>query len=103
MYVCTRFFPNTSSFLNPVIFSEVWFHSFTSPLLSIPKIGALAVSINCLNSFAIDSDTVLSLSISEISCPTPNTPVILPLASRRVLEFNNTITRSPSFENNGNS
>ncbi len=98
-----RSFPNTSSFLNPVIVSEVWFHSFTKPWLSIPKIGAFAVSINLLNSFATDSETVRSLSNSVISCPTPSTPVIFPLKLRRVLEFSNTITRAPSFANSGNS
>ena len=49
------------------------------------------------------SDSVRSLSISEISCPTPTTPTISPAAFLRVEELSSTITRSPSLVNKGNS
>ena len=37
---------NASCFVKPVISAVLLFHSFTLPLISIPKIGALALKLN---------------------------------------------------------
>ena len=49
----TRLRPITSSLLKPVIWAALRFHSLTSPLSSMPKMGAFAVSTSMLKSLAI--------------------------------------------------
>ena len=59
----------------------------------MPKIGALAVSMNDCSSCAT---RVFSSSIclrSVMSCPTPITPTTLPVTSRRVVALSTTSTR----------
>ena len=62
MYIATRSSPITSALVKPVIRSAAWFHSLTRPCASIPKIGAFAVSINCIRSLAIRSCSPLILT-----------------------------------------
>ena len=73
------------------------FHSLTLPSLSMPKIGALAVSISSVRSSATRRCSACALFIAVMSCPTPTTPTIDPDASRRVVALSSTSTRSPDF------
>mmetsp|Transcript_95828 Transcript_95828/g.165162 ORF Transcript_95828/g.165162 Transcript_95828/m.165162 type:complete len:221 (+) Transcript_95828:3469-4131(+) len=99
----TKSCPIISSLPNPVIVAAFWFHSLTFPLTSMPKMGALAVSISFCKSFAIVSSCFSATLRSVISCPTPTTPTTFPLASRRVAAFKRTSMRSPVLVYNGNS
>mmetsp|Transcript_51408 Transcript_51408/g.96321 ORF Transcript_51408/g.96321 Transcript_51408/m.96321 type:complete len:322 (+) Transcript_51408:3690-4655(+) len=52
--VLTKWLPTASSFKKPVTFAALAFHSVTLYSVSIPKIGAFAVSINRVRSSAMD-------------------------------------------------
>mmetsp|Transcript_74528 Transcript_74528/g.199259 ORF Transcript_74528/g.199259 Transcript_74528/m.199259 type:complete len:244 (-) Transcript_74528:283-1014(-) len=52
MYTSTRSLPITSCLEKPVISTDLLFHSLTSPLASMPKMGALAVSMKDCSSWA---------------------------------------------------
>ena len=99
----TRFFPITSSRLNPVIAAILRFHSFTRPSAPMPKMGAFAVSMSSVRSFATRSSSALPRLSSVMSWPTPTTPRIFPVVSRRVVALSSTSTRSPPLVMNGNS
>eukprot|EP00976_Prorocentrum_cordatum_P042940 870308-Prorocentrum_minimum.AAC.2 len=53
----TRFLPITSAWENFVISADLLFHSLTRPSLSMPKMGALAVLMSVLRSFATRSSS----------------------------------------------
>ena len=81
-----------------------WFNSWATDVAISPNVASLDdwiiwAAAN-LRSVSCSTRTLLS---SVISWPTPTTPVIFPEASRRVVEFNKTSTRSPNLVNNGNS
>mmetsp|Transcript_10966 Transcript_10966/g.20656 ORF Transcript_10966/g.20656 Transcript_10966/m.20656 type:complete len:374 (-) Transcript_10966:1076-2197(-) len=99
----TRLRPSTSALAYLVISAALMFHSLTSPLLSNPKMGALAVLINTRRSSAMRSISASAFLRSVMSCPTPTTPTMLPTASRRVVAFRSTSTRVWFFVNSGNS
>mmetsp|Transcript_7332 Transcript_7332/g.22427 ORF Transcript_7332/g.22427 Transcript_7332/m.22427 type:complete len:404 (+) Transcript_7332:295-1506(+) len=82
MYTSTRSLPMTSSLEKPVMSAALLFHSFTLPLSSIPKIGALAVSMKVCNCCATRTFSASTRLRSVMSCPTPITPTILPSTPR---------------------
>mmetsp|Transcript_20629 Transcript_20629/g.51609 ORF Transcript_20629/g.51609 Transcript_20629/m.51609 type:complete len:201 (-) Transcript_20629:1282-1884(-) len=87
----TKDFPMVSLLGNPSKLDAFAFHSVTLPWTSMPKMGALAVSINLIKSSATRLDSAITWFNSVMSCPTPTTPVILPLASRRVVALRRTV------------
>ena len=91
----------TSSLPKPVMRAALRFHSFTSPLASMPKMGALAVSMSIRKSFATRDSSVWLCVISVMSWPTPTTPTMPPDASQRVVAFSSTSTRSPCLVKSG--
>mmetsp|Transcript_27410 Transcript_27410/g.72807 ORF Transcript_27410/g.72807 Transcript_27410/m.72807 type:complete len:224 (+) Transcript_27410:134-805(+) len=103
MNVFTRSLPIVCSLLKPSKRAAVAFHSVTLPFVSIPKIGALAVSISLPKSSATCLDLATASFNSLMSCPTPTTPVTLPALFRRVVALSNTVYRFPLFDSKGNS
>mmetsp|Transcript_64172 Transcript_64172/g.196289 ORF Transcript_64172/g.196289 Transcript_64172/m.196289 type:complete len:235 (+) Transcript_64172:25-729(+) len=99
----TKFLPMVSPLVYPSMSAALRFHSFTMPLRSTPKIGALAVSMSRDKSSAIRSWSLVISRIWVMSCPTPITPVISPSAPRRVVAFSKMAFLSPRFVNSGNS
>mmetsp|Transcript_20628 Transcript_20628/g.51598 ORF Transcript_20628/g.51598 Transcript_20628/m.51598 type:complete len:322 (-) Transcript_20628:3640-4605(-) len=103
MKVFTKFLPMASLFEKPVISAVFLFHSETLPFLSMPKMGALAVSIRRVKSSATCLASPMTLSNSVMSCPTPTTPMTAPFESRLGVAFNKTVYRLPCLEIKGNS
>ena len=92
MYCSTSRTPITSSLLKPVISTDLRFHSLTSPSASMPKIGALAVSIISLRSVATRESSASVRLGMVMSCPTPTTPMTLPAESLRPESVTSTCT-----------
>ena len=97
MYVLARCCPITSSLEKPVISTALRFHSLTRPPASMPKMGALAVSISSVRSLATRCSSALPAFSSVMSWPTPTTPTVLPSHVRRVVALSSTSTRWPSL------
>mmetsp|Transcript_75067 Transcript_75067/g.207046 ORF Transcript_75067/g.207046 Transcript_75067/m.207046 type:complete len:204 (+) Transcript_75067:195-806(+) len=95
--------PLVSCFVKPLISSAFRFHSVMRPAVSTPKMGALAVSMSRDRSSAMRCCSAISERSSEMSWPTPITPVTSPSAPRRVVAFSRISRRWPSLVNNGNS
>ena len=74
--------PITSSLEKPVISTALRFHSLTLPSASMPKMGALAVSISSVRSLATRDSSACDWLIAVMSWPTPTTPTMAPLASQ---------------------
>ena len=91
----------TSSLLNPVMATALRFHSLTRPPASMPKMGALAVSMSMRKSFATWESSLCDRVNSETSCPTPTTPIVLPSLPKRGVTLSITSTRSPSLRKSG--
>ena len=91
----------TSSLLKPVIATALRFHSFTRPSESIPKIGAFAVSMSSVKSFATRVSSAWLCLISVMSWPTPTTPTTDSSGPRRVAALSSSSTRLPSLVKSG--
>ena len=59
----------------------------------MPKIGAFAVSMSSVRSFATRDSSACDWLIAVMSWPTPTTPTIAPEASQRVVAFSRSSTR----------
>mmetsp|Transcript_41324 Transcript_41324/g.128439 ORF Transcript_41324/g.128439 Transcript_41324/m.128439 type:complete len:251 (-) Transcript_41324:242-994(-) len=99
----TRGLPMVSSFGKPEISAAFRFHSVTLPSLSTPKIGAFADSMSRDRSSAMECCSEVILRSSVMSCPTPMTPTISPLALRRVVALSRISRLFPDRLNSGNS
>mmetsp|Transcript_42787 Transcript_42787/g.76855 ORF Transcript_42787/g.76855 Transcript_42787/m.76855 type:complete len:246 (-) Transcript_42787:1337-2074(-) len=95
--------PIATSFSNPVISAAFWFHSLMCPFTSIPKMGALAVSISLRRSLATEISSVSIAFFSVISWPTATTPTNVPPESMRGVAFSKICTARPSFAYRGTS
>mmetsp|Transcript_20626 Transcript_20626/g.51576 ORF Transcript_20626/g.51576 Transcript_20626/m.51576 type:complete len:201 (-) Transcript_20626:520-1122(-) len=87
----TKCFPMVSSLLKPSKLDAFAFHSDTLPAISMPKIGAFAVSMRRVKSSAIRLESAMTWLSWVMSCPTPTTPVMWPLASRLVVALSSTV------------
>mmetsp|Transcript_27408 Transcript_27408/g.72791 ORF Transcript_27408/g.72791 Transcript_27408/m.72791 type:complete len:204 (-) Transcript_27408:1920-2531(-) len=67
MKLLTRSLPRASSFEYSVMFATMRFHSVTSPLVLIPKMGAFAVSMSLVKSSATRLDSSINWLISVMS------------------------------------
>ena len=69
-----------------MIAADLLFHSFTSPFASMPKIGALAVSMKVCSSCATRVFSTSTCFRSVMSWPTPIIPTTAPQTSQRGVE-----------------
>mmetsp|Transcript_94054 Transcript_94054/g.210819 ORF Transcript_94054/g.210819 Transcript_94054/m.210819 type:complete len:264 (-) Transcript_94054:212-1003(-) len=83
MKVSTNGFPSAISLLKPEISSVLRFHSMTRPCVSMPKMGALAVSMSLVKSSATRDRSTMVSRIFVKSWPHATMPAIPPLASRK--------------------
>ena len=93
MYAPPGSAPSPRPCVKPVISAALLFHSFTSPLESMPKMGAFAVSMKLCSSFATRVISSLPCLRSVMSCPTPITPTACRSRLSRVVAFSSTSTR----------
>ena len=87
--------PRASALDTPVSSAALLFHSTIRPAASVPKIGALAMSMKVCSSRADRSFSPSTRFRSVISCPTPMVPTIAPLSSRREDALSSISTRWP--------
>mmetsp|Transcript_15642 Transcript_15642/g.38387 ORF Transcript_15642/g.38387 Transcript_15642/m.38387 type:complete len:368 (-) Transcript_15642:1079-2182(-) len=99
----TRSRPIASSLLYPTICAALRFHSLTLPPLSMPKIGAFAVSMSRRRSRTTRYKSPSAFFRSVIFCTYPVMPEILPWPSRRGMALRSTSMRSWSLVKSGNS
>mmetsp|Transcript_30644 Transcript_30644/g.78055 ORF Transcript_30644/g.78055 Transcript_30644/m.78055 type:complete len:202 (+) Transcript_30644:206-811(+) len=103
MKFATRSLPMVSARLKPSRVEALAFHSVTLPCTSMPKMGALAVSMSLVRSSATRLASAMTCFSSVISCPTPTTPSVLPSASQRAVALSSTVYCLPCFETRGSS
>ena len=76
-----------------MISAALLFHSFTSPLASMPKIGAFAVSMKVCSSLRHTRHLQLRLLALRHVLPHADHAQHVPLTSLRVVAFSSTSTR----------
>mmetsp|Transcript_89571 Transcript_89571/g.253733 ORF Transcript_89571/g.253733 Transcript_89571/m.253733 type:complete len:216 (+) Transcript_89571:390-1037(+) len=103
MKLSTSTLPMVSSLLQPQMRADMRFHSLTWPSVSMPKMGALAVSMTRVRSSAICLLLTMAWRMFVMSWPTPTMPTTFPLASRRGVALSSSSTRLPFLVTSGNS
>mmetsp|Transcript_98990 Transcript_98990/g.255936 ORF Transcript_98990/g.255936 Transcript_98990/m.255936 type:complete len:201 (+) Transcript_98990:1229-1831(+) len=91
MKFATRDFPIASRLEKPSKAEALAFHSETLPSVSMPKIGAFAVSMRRMRSSATRLDSAITWFSVVMSCPTAIAPMMLPCASRLAVAFISTV------------
>mmetsp|Transcript_34729 Transcript_34729/g.55865 ORF Transcript_34729/g.55865 Transcript_34729/m.55865 type:complete len:380 (+) Transcript_34729:1059-2198(+) len=103
MNASTKLRPIASSLLYPTISAALRFHSLTRPSLSMPKIGAFAVSMSSRRSCATRFNSPSAFFRSVMTCRYAARPMMSPFSSRRRDKFSSTSMRSRPLVNSINS